>query len=84
MAGLDGLSLFPGATSTAFSVAAWVKFASTGTQYQFRNIVRKTSFITFQLNTLTGSAQKQYAVRYVHTHPCTHTFIDDYGFAVWH
>jgi hypothetical protein len=63
-ADVNGLNLFPGSASSAFSVAAWVKLASLGSSYSSRNIVRKDSFLVFQFNTLTGNTGKEYGVRH--------------------
>lgn len=59
---MDGINLFPGAASAAFSASAWIKLTSLGTSYSSRAIVRKNSFMLFQLSTLAGTG-KNYAVR---------------------
>jgi hypothetical protein len=60
---VNDLNLFPGESSSDFSISAWIRLTSTGTNYGTRNIARKESFFIFQLNTL-GSAGKNYAVRH--------------------
>ncbi|ELR10938.1 GTPaseactivator protein for Ras-like GTPase [Acanthamoeba castellanii str. Neff] len=54
---VDGINLFPGAASSAFSASAWIKLTSLSSSYTSRVIVRKNSFMLFQLSTLGGSGR---------------------------